>query len=342
MCSGVLCTSQVKVNVETFCCETTGGETSTLTVQPSTWVSRSTLPSRLKPTIISREPPADSQASRCKRTATRTGISLSSVLFNTFHTAPALPRPDTSTKPWLHSNIKGQANQRLPEKMAPISTYDGVKSSRSLHPQRRSSISSTSSSSSVEPPASCPPLIDTDPVLSPWESASTVNSMGQKQRAPWAEQQIKQSPPWASSGRPLVDFVENGWQTDPSPEILPVKSRWTVMFRSQRFRRYTATYLVLLAVCWLGWRWISQRVENAGLSRDLDGSSKTGRYGTNARPVFADMVHIKALDSKLVPKVGKGSRVGIDGERRLVVVGDVHGCKEERMCPAQALGPCSL
>ncbi|KAI9779947.1 MAG: hypothetical protein M1839_007103 [Geoglossum umbratile] len=193
--------------------------------------------------------------------------------------------------------------------MAPTSTSDGVKTSR------------PSLSSSTEPTAPQSPAVDTNP---PWNSASGVNSMSHKHRGSWAEQQT-QSPPWTSSRRPLIDFVENGWQTGPSydhPEIPLVKPRWTAMFRSQRFRRSIATYTALLAVCWLGWRWMSQKEENAGLSRALDGNSRTGRYGTNMRPVFADMVHIKELDGALVPKIG-------GEERRLVVMGDVHGCKEE-------------
>ncbi|KAF2634766.1 Metallo-dependent phosphatase [Massarina eburnea CBS 473.64] len=42
------------------------------------------------------------------------------------------------------------------------------------------------------------------------------------------------------------------------------------------------------------------------------------RFGLNKRPEFKDLVQIKKLDERYLPK----------GEGRLVVVGDVHGCKE--------------
>ncbi|KAI9772620.1 MAG: hypothetical protein M1840_000214 [Geoglossum simile] len=218
--------------------------------------------------------------------------------------------------------------------MTPTLAPDGVKTSTWRSAQRQDSISSTSSSP-TGPTASQPQLADTNPGLSQWEAAGAVNPMGQKRRGSWAERHRLRGLPWTPR-RPLIDFVENGWKLGLEyeyPEIPLVKSRWTAMFRTQRFRRhaskYPVLYLFFFAMCWIGWGLVSQRAEYVGLSRALDGSSRTGRYGTNVRPVFAGMVHIKELDNKLVPRMGRDRNGDVDGGRRLVVVGDVHGCKEE-------------
>lgn len=48
-------------------------------------------------------------------------------------------------------------------------------------------------------------------------------------------------------------------------------------------------------------------------------NAPSATYGTNVRPIFKDMIHIKTLDEKYLPV----------GNRRLVIVGDVHGCVKE-------------
>jgi hypothetical protein len=53
-------------------------------------------------------------------------------------------------------------------------------------------------------------------------------------------------------------------------------------------------------------------------------SSREGGFGINVRPEFAGLLQVQYLDSKLVPGATHGS------PKRLIVVGDVHGCKAER------------
>lgn len=48
-------------------------------------------------------------------------------------------------------------------------------------------------------------------------------------------------------------------------------------------------------------------------------------FGNNVRPEFRDMVMVGKMDARHLP----GREHGGEG-RRLVVVGDVHGCKDER------------
>lgn len=47
------------------------------------------------------------------------------------------------------------------------------------------------------------------------------------------------------------------------------------------------------------------------------------------RPVFRDMIHLKTIDQGLVPQKG--------GKGRLILVGDVHGCHDERTLSYETL-----
>jgi len=51
---------------------------------------------------------------------------------------------------------------------------------------------------------------------------------------------------------------------------------------------------------------------------------KGNKFGTNVRPSFVDMPHIKTLPDHLIP----GNEYV---DRRLIIIGDVHGCKQECM-----------
>ena len=60
------------------------------------------------------------------------------------------------------------------------------------------------------------------------------------------------------------------------------------------------------------------------LSDALDEKVRAGKgwYGTNMRPAFVDMIQLKTMDSRLIPQ---------DGDKnRLIFIGDVHGCYDER------------
>jgi hypothetical protein len=135
--------------------------------------------------------------------------------------------------------------------------------------------------------------------------------------------------------RPLIEYIENKWQADPrytsddewEEEEEP---RIFKMMRSRRFKLYTLTWIILLFFAYVTWfRYVKpHRDVQVEFSRSLDESvgMTKGWIGMNARPKFNDMIQVKMLDEKLVP-------VGTKGEGRLIVVGDVHGCKVDRMSP---------
>lgn len=145
-----------------------------------------------------------------------------------------------------------------------------------------------------------------------------------------------------------IDYIRNNWPYTSSPAYHPLpfsprdsqKPGWVQFAVSvicaSRFRRYLVLYLILALIGWAGWVFLlSPRLqERANLSYSLDPSTEKaagGWFGKNSMPQFDDLTHIATLDPGLLPvareKVDKASA---RSSRRLVFVGDVHGCKEER------------
>ncbi|OQE19440.1 hypothetical protein PENSTE_c015G09556 [Penicillium steckii] len=143
--------------------------------------------------------------------------------------------------------------------------------------------------------------------------------------------------------RPLIDSVRNGWSSQ-SPAYHPLTSanddkhpRWVQMALSvvaaPRFRRYVIVYLTLFLLGWAGWALVisPQLDERAAMIRALDPHTrKGGRFGANSLPSFEDLTLIKNLDPKFLPGGPVNvENIGGESRRRLVIVGDVHGCKDE-------------
>lgn len=148
-----------------------------------------------------------------------------------------------------------------------------------------------------------------------------------------------------SRQRPLIDYVKNEWQTNPkyrdisnspSPDRLPEGLLILVsIVTAPKFRRYIIVYFVLLLSCWMTWKGIlgPQIAEHTALLRSLDTETMKrvgGWYGTNVMPKFSDIIHMKTLDPSLLPG-DEPLEPGDKNRRRLIIVGDVHGCKDERM-----------
>jgi hypothetical protein len=101
-----------------------------------------------------------------------------------------------------------------------------------------------------------------------------------------------------------------------------------------RFRRLVLIYVALFIFAWIGWRMLlSPRLqEQDSLLHSLDPTSKTetgGWFGANSSPQFDGLVQIRTLDPDLVPGDLAGVKAGKSSRKRLIFVGDVHGCKEE-------------
>ena len=154
------------------------------------------------------------------------------------------------------------------------------------------------------------------------------------------------NPPYASRftrfSRPLIDSVRNGWQSHSNPAYHPLSSSsspdtkdpgWAQVAMSvvsaPRFRRYVVVYLTLFLLGWAGWALLlyPRLQERAHILQSLDTTRgrASGWFGTNSLPRFDDLALIGVLDPSLVP----GAPLEGGPRRRLIVVGDVHGCKEE-------------
>lgn len=135
--------------------------------------------------------------------------------------------------------------------------------------------------------------------------------------------------------RPLIDFIRNEWKANPYSSSSSISSpgspsyaypNWIQVCSAPLLRRYMLLLLMLLILTlgnwryWAGPTWTEYRL----LSHSLNGRMKTGEgwFGENMRPEFLDMVQVKILDQSLIP--------GSEGRKRLIVIGDVHGCNDER------------
>lgn len=144
--------------------------------------------------------------------------------------------------------------------------------------------------------------------------------------------------------RPLIDYVRNEWQMGTKYSHLPTSTserpespRWVQMITSivtaPRFRRYVVVYLTLLVSCFVGWKFVlSPRLEeHSALLRSLDPNVKDevgGWFGANALPTFDNIVQLRDLDPSYLP-AEKAAEPNQLNQRRLIMIGDVHGCKEE-------------
>ncbi|KAI9747141.1 MAG: hypothetical protein M1835_002210, partial [Candelina submexicana] len=200
-----------------------------------------------------------------------------------------------------------------------------------MNPQRRPQLRSRiSDSSSV---SSSPPLVHrtradstaTDTLI----LADIVGgSMDNRDSLPTCS-----TPPHTSASprRPLIESVKNEWRTDPREAYSPAGNHepdWLSMMKAPRFRRYAIVYVLILSTCWMAYKWWLRPmwIEDVALTKSLDEKQrmKKGWFGVNMRPAFTDMIHLKTLDKGLVPQSGKKL-----GSQRLIIVGDVHGCRDE-------------
>ena len=146
--------------------------------------------------------------------------------------------------------------------------------------------------------------------------------------------------------KPLIDYITNEWRTVPKCSSPPSASdadsepleefyervdRWVdkilAVIKAPKFRRLLLSIILLILCSVLLWikiigPWIAEeRAAWASLSRDA-GENAGGLFGTNARPRFPGMIQVSHLDTKLLPNASRS-------KRRLVFIGDVHGCRKE-------------
>ncbi|KAK5014955.1 hypothetical protein LTR39_002870, partial [Cryomyces antarcticus] len=102
------------------------------------------------------------------------------------------------------------------------------------------------------------------------------------------------------------------------------------MLRYRRARRIMLIYILLLASVYVWWKWYLRPGWEETKVLEQSFRNRTDDWGRNSRPDFADMVQVKTLDERFLPRPTDLKGGPKDKQQnRLVIVGDVHGCKEE-------------
>ncbi len=134
--------------------------------------------------------------------------------------------------------------------------------------------------------------------------------------------------------QPLVKLTRNGrhsdsrvkfhsaWSYDDSNPSSPTLSQVLSAPRPRRWLVILVTSIIFLAVYWRQYgaeAWHEHKTLSTAIQDKMQ--SNLGYFGTNMLPEFVGMTHLKTLDEALVPRSGD--------RKRLIIVGDVHGCVDE-------------
>ncbi|EXJ93550.1 hypothetical protein A1O1_01942 [Capronia coronata CBS 617.96] len=148
--------------------------------------------------------------------------------------------------------------------------------------------------------------------------------------------------------KPLIEYCTNEWRNGAAYDP-PFGSRFDedrfvdrleifvdralAVIRAPKFRRLALLLVVLTLTSTVLWIKVmapflkEERAAWSSLNKHAE-SAGDGLFGANVRPQFSDMVYMQTLDRSLVP--GSLNEKGESStKKRLVFVGDVHGCREE-------------
>jgi hypothetical protein len=144
--------------------------------------------------------------------------------------------------------------------------------------------------------------------------------------------------------KPLIEMVTNEWRNNRAFKdhyekdleedeygqfIMSDKDASGSMFRCPRMPRRNCKYIlayaiVIISALYFWMEYLKPSMEEEDLLDTSLYQSNPRPFGSNVRPEFTGMIQVQYLDSHYLPGATHASR------KRLVVVGDVHGCKEER------------
>jgi len=151
--------------------------------------------------------------------------------------------------------------------------------------------------------------------------------------------------------KPLIEYVTNEWQHDPRHHASDLHEfsddgedfvdrlegcldSCLAVIKAPKFRRLLLLTIFLTFSSILVWIKIlepfvtAEKAALASLRSELKVASG-GFFGTNVRPDFPGTIPLMTLDPKLLPRSPKRQLPGSKGKRRLIFVGDIHGCKDE-------------
>ena len=161
-------------------------------------------------------------------------------------------------------------------------------------------------------------------------------------------QQTAESPAsWRGAERqPLIDQISNNWQNEKGglqgreaygddergysccdlEEDASFPSTIRDLVGSRRIRRMLGLLLLVAVAAYYAWsRYLQPAMAEEWLYKEGFVEQKNGSYGVAKGGHDKDLVHIQNLEPHLLP----GGKADPDGKRRLVFIGDIHGCKKE-------------
>ncbi|KAK4625158.1 Bis(5'-nucleosyl)-tetraphosphatase, symmetrical [Fulvia fulva] len=158
-------------------------------------------------------------------------------------------------------------------------------------------------------------------------------------------QTLRQYQARLQASKPLIDQVSNQWKNEKTSceegytqeegesgfcdldNAASCPNITRDLAASRRFRRkFAYAAITLLAVYYLWSRYWRPKMAVDWAYREGFVSQSDGTYGiARGGDLDPDLVRIRELDHELLP----GGKSDPDGKRRLVFVGDVHGCKKE-------------
>jgi Calcineurin-like phosphoesterase len=147
--------------------------------------------------------------------------------------------------------------------------------------------------------------------------------------------------------KPLIDQCTNEWQRSskwkgqlntPADQFENALESFFIqclsILKAPKIRRYLLFYTIVFIFSL--WLWSSRIwpawAEHRALSRSLSVQNRMtsgGLFGSNLRPTFPNMIQVKDLDSRYLPKARAPKHPTADNVNRLIFVGDVHGCLDE-------------
>ena len=154
---------------------------------------------------------------------------------------------------------------------------------------------------------------------------------------------------WRSGRRrPLIEQCTNEWQNNPSlpqtsssnadPEGLDgvtaiLKRTWAVT-RAPKFQRLFVVFVFATILAILFWHsYLATYVAESRAAWDsinAEGKGNHGQvFGQNKRVHFPGMTHLSTLDPKYLPRTSRTNPTNADKHKRLIFIGDIHGCVSE-------------
>jgi Calcineurin-like phosphoesterase len=149
-----------------------------------------------------------------------------------------------------------------------------------------------------------------------------------------------------SPRKPLIDYCTNEWKQDKNwtsqqnaaddrfeDALEKCLERCLAILKAPKIRRYLLFYTVVFVFSI--WLWQTavwpMWLEHRALTRSLSAQNTMmagGTFGSNLRPTFPNVVQVKDLDPKYLPR-GSATQHPKANAHRLIFVGDVHGCLDE-------------